>query len=385
MHKLDFKNDVLVNLILFFLIILSFFITSNIYFGTDRDISGILNSYIQTKESGVYYPSRFYGHPVPELLIGYLLEITNYRIAIFFFLILYFLSLILIFKSFCQNINKSNNSKHIKLFLILCLSNSQLFYDNVSISDYPLSLFFFSLGTYFLKVKEDQILSIIFLGFSVGCRLNFALFAIILILIHYKSNYKLLIKNFFLLLILSSLFYFPIFIKSYLTLDFISNKGGPPVTFDSLLPRFLYKTIDLIGFFSLLFIVFASKSLDLKIYKKHINEIFLIISNLLVFLFIPTKTSIISLFLILLYIILIKNFSKKQIIFLIFFNLLISVVDIQLIKIKYLNKNFCDSRVAISGKVHLNFSKGKIFKFHDKSKNNYKCILKETKKFNKYF
>ena len=111
---------------------------------SDGDAYSIINSYLIFIETGSYSPSRgAYGHPIPEFLLGF--TAYNYGVIasnILSFLFFY-LSIIFIAISFIK--------KEKLLFFILVFSNSILLIDNTNTIDYPLALFFFSIGFYFLR------------------------------------------------------------------------------------------------------------------------------------------------------------------------------------------------------------------------------------------
>jgi len=105
---------------------------------------------------------------------------------------------------------------------------------------------------------------------------------------------------------------------------------------------------------------------------------------LVIFLFIPTKTSIISLALILFYILLISFFSFNQILILIFLNFFTMLIDLQLVEIEYKNSHFCDSKIAKDIRIKPDIVEGRLLRLYNDSINNYKCILIESPKIIKY-
>lgn len=380
-HNKSVENLILDSIILI-LFIWSVYFALNSFAGIDRDISGILKTYVIMQEFGEYNPSRFYGHPLAELIIGFLFTNFGFKISLFLILIIFYCSLFLLYKSF----DISNNVIKLKFFIILSISNIQLLFDNMSLTDYPLSLLFFSIGVFLIKKKKELLFGIIFLSFSVACRMNFFLFVIIFLFYYFKLLNFNSFKYLFLLALISGLFYFPIFIEYKLTFNFISNKGGPDLSLGEILPRFIYKIIDLLGYlqFVIISIYFAI------IYKKKKLKLdlatYLMVSNLLLFLLIPTKTSIISLFLILLYIILTKHFNKKVIIFIIILNLSNSFFyNFSFLKINYLNNDICAAKKALDAQIQFKIVKGKMYDLLKKSENNYKCIMREGKILIKYF
>ena len=117
---------------------------------SDGDSYSVINSFLSLLNREVYSPSRgAYGHPIPEVLVGFLAYNFGTRISNVFCFLLFFISIIFFYKAFLEN-NKNN----INLFIILVLSNSYLFLENTNSIDYPIALFFLSLGFYFLKKKN---------------------------------------------------------------------------------------------------------------------------------------------------------------------------------------------------------------------------------------
>ena len=70
---------------------------------------------------------------------------------------------------------KKKNYKELLFFLLICLSNPILFFDNLEPMDYSWALFFFTTGMFFLRKKYFEV-AILMLGISIGTRLNFGLF-----------------------------------------------------------------------------------------------------------------------------------------------------------------------------------------------------------------
>lgn len=376
MGNINFKNVIIV----ISLVLLG--IQTSLYkgYGDDLDSHGLILSFISAYENGVYSPSRFYGSPFGELFYGYL----GYNFGSFLgsFLSYGFLlfSIILIFSSYSKN---RINQKDLFLFILVCLSNPVLYLDNTNPSDYPLSLFLFSAALFLFK-KNHKIYSIIFFALAIASRANFALLIIVFFIYEIfknKRDYKSSLLVLFYSLVISSLFYFPIFIQNKYSLSFISNGGGPDLTFEALTPRFLYKSYLSIGVFSSIFISYLFFSNIKKVKKLILNQkdlIFLILLNLLVFYFMPTKTSIISLALILFYVFLFKLVDKKKYIYpIIFLNFLFYIVSYQLFDFKYKYSGKCDPIEAIGAEFSLKVSQGYYFKRNEMKRNQIFCASKQ--------
>ena len=105
---------------------------------SDGDSYSVILSFLNLIETGIYNPSRgAYGHPIPELIIGFFSYNFGTPISNLICFILFFCSIILIFNTFFK---KEDNQL---LFILLILSNSYLFLENTNSIDYPIALFFF--------------------------------------------------------------------------------------------------------------------------------------------------------------------------------------------------------------------------------------------------
>lgn len=348
-------------------------------FGDDLDSHALILSFMGVLENGVYDPSRFYGSPLGELFYGYIGYNFGSFLGSFLSYCFFLFSIILIFASYSKN---KINQKDLFLFILICLSNPVLYLDNTNPSDYPLSLFLFSAAIFLFK-KKNKFYSIIFFALTIATRANYALLIIVFLIyemIKNKSDYKSSLLVLFYSLVISSLFYLPVFIQHKYSLSFISNSGGPDLTFKALTPRFLYKSYLSFGVFSSIFIIYLFIT-NLKKIKKLIlnNEDLVILTflNLLIFYFIPTKTSIISLVIILFYVFLFKLVDKKKYIYpVIFFNLLFYIVSYQLFDFKYKNSGKCEPIEAIGVKFQLKIIEGYFFKRTEFMKNQINCVSK---------
>ena len=376
MENLSFKH-VLITFSLIFLGILT-----SLYkgYGDDLDSHALILSFIGVLENGIYSPSRFYGSPFGELFYGFIGYNFGSFIGSFLRYCFFLFSIILIFTSYSKN---KINQKYLFLFILICLSNPVLFLDNTNPSDYPLSLFLFSAALFLFK-KNDKFYSIIFFALAIATRAHFALLIIVFLIYEIfknRKNYKLSLLVLFYSLVISSLFYFPIFIQNKYSLSFISNGGGPDLTFEALTPRFLYKSYLSIGVFSSIFIVYLFIKKTHKVKKIILNNkdltIFIFL-NLLVFYFMPTKTSIISLALILFYVFLFKLADRKiYFIQLFFFNFLFYLVSYQLFDFKYKSPGKCDPIEAIGAEFRFKVSQGYYFKRTKIMKNQIYCASKQ--------
>ena len=346
---------------------------------SDGDSYSLLLSFLNFLDLGTYSPSRgAYGHLIPEMALGsaaYLFGVPVSNLICFIF----FFSAIFIF--FITFINQ--NIERCALFFLLIASNFYLFFENTNTIDYPLGLFFFSVGLYFLK-KEKFFLSSIFFAITICSRANFCIFVYPVILIYFLHN-KILLKKFRSFLLISSLttiigliFFIPVFYVNSFSLDFlnipfITNTntpgwyGGPAISFTSLFPRFIFKIYNFIGPFSSFFLIILF-FVNLKILTslKNINQKIIwciIVINLLMYFFAPTKILLLNPFLIFLYILFFTHLKKKIICGIIIFNFIPWFIGFDLLDIKYKSNNICEARVALSANFNFSFKQGEFINY----------------------
>ena len=97
--------------------------------------------------------------------------------------------------------------------------------------------------------------------------------------------------------------------------------GGPKLEFNTLFPRFIYKTYLIIGIFSIFTFFDIFKRCNQKIKLNEIDNVillFIIFINLFLFWFMPAKILLINPFIIVTYILFFKYLDNKKIYFLIF-------------------------------------------------------------------
>lgn len=367
-----------INLILIIFIFLLIGIITSIYkgYGDDLDSHALILSYINIYENGIYSASRFYGSPFAEFFYGFIGYNYGSFLGSFLSYIFFTCSVIFLLIGFSEKKIKFND---LSLFVILCFSNPVLYLDNTNPSDYPLSLFFFSLGIFLFK-KHEKLFSIIFFALAIATRANYALFVLGYLLYeilckkdYFKINLCVLIYSF----LIGSLFYLPILIQYKLSLSFISNGGGPDLTLASLVPRFIYKIYLSLGVFSsifvLFFIIFKFKKF-IKLILEYKTIALLIFLNLAIFMFMPTKTSIISLFVVLLYILVFKFFNKKLYLYvLILLNFIYYFSSYNFFSFEYKYSEKCSPIEAIGAKIDFKISKGYLFERTIKMKNQIEC------------
>ena len=177
-------------------------------YGSDEDTLPMIYVFERKLTTGDFVTSRFTGNPVAEIGIGFLsYQFGSWasNLSTFIFSVL---SYLFFFKTFEEKIK----FKSIIFFIILCLSNPTLFFDNLEPIDYSWALLPFSIGLYFLRKNRFE-LAIVFFGISIGARINFVLFVLIAsILFSYNPNLSIKKK---LILFITSFFIGGLFSLSY--------------------------------------------------------------------------------------------------------------------------------------------------------------------------
>lgn len=383
MKKID-NNFFLSSILFLFGVYIAYTRGSNF---SDADSFSVINAFLSFNDGNIYSPSRgAYGHPIPEFLVGFMAYNFGTKISNIFCFISFFLSIIFFYKTFLKK------NKNLNLFIILIFSNSYLFLENTNSIDYPIALFFLSLGFYFLK-NQKYLLSYIFFGVTIACRVNFLFFIYPSLIIFFFNEIK---NKKFINFIFSSLivtfigliFYYPLFNLHNFTLDFLELPfikgdvdkntwyGGPSLEFDSLFPRFVYKTYLVLGIFSIfLFLIFFKELIKKIQFKDNDNIIlfFIIFINLFIFLFMPAKILFINPFIIASYIIVFKYLDAKKIYFLIIFNFAQWFVFYDIAEIRYKEKNICFAKEAIAYNFKLTIKRGLIIHHFTDNENMVDC------------
>ena len=169
-------NFILLSLF-FSLIIFALYLSYIGGYGSDEDTLPMIGVFEALLNSGGLMTSRFTGYPVAEIGIGFLSYHFGSFIANITTFFLFIGSLYFLFKTFSEKELKYEKL----LFLILCLSNPVLFFDNIEPIDYSWSLAPFSFGCYMFKKKRIE-LALLFFAIAIGARLNFGLFIIFFVL-----------------------------------------------------------------------------------------------------------------------------------------------------------------------------------------------------------
>lgn len=351
----NIKNSILIIVLFFFGLYLSF----QIKYGGDIDSHAVILSFLKMLKDGIYIPNRFYGSLVGELILGFIAYNFGGVALSFFCFILFFSSFFFIFKYIKFKI-KFKNERFIYL-IFLCFSNPILLLHNTSPSEFPIALFFFSLGLFYIS-KNFFFLSIIPFAISISARAEYLIYVLTILIfeLYYNKNHPYIEKHkkylIFLTLFITSALYFPSFIYSKFNLAFVINSGGPEFSLDQLLPRFIFKIYFCLGIYSSFLILFFSikDKIFLNFFENNILNI-IIFANLFIFFIIPTKPTILSLALIFFYFILSSKFNKKVLSLIVLLNLISWLVSYEFLNVKYLNTNKCDAVRALNVQFKFKF------------------------------
>lgn len=362
MNKIITEKYLLSILILSF-ILFGFYLCFIGGYGSDEDTLPMIYVFEARLADGRFVTSRFTSYPIPEIGIGFLSYFFGSFAANSVTYSFHLLSLFFIYFSFKKKID----IEKFKFFVILSLSSSILFFENLEPMDYSWAFLFFSIGTFFYSKKIFE-LAVLGFGFAIGCRINFVIFVLLFICfyslkesLNYKKRSLIFLNSF----IIGGLFYLPIWFDNSFNLSWITAARPIDQGFMGLIARFTYKSIMTFGLIQFILILyFLCKTRFNKILNSKIL-IILTISNFALFLYIPAEKSYLQPAIIFLNLILIENFNKKIIILLIFFNLISWIISYDFLKIEYKDNSRCGPKHAISAAFELNFSKGALANFYN--------------------
>ena len=331
-------------------------------YGGDNDAYYMIHTFSNLLNGSGYSPSRFTGYPVAEIGIGFIAfyfgSWLNNLVSFIFLLA----SLVLIYKSFVKN----NFDKGFLIFLILCLSNPVLFFDNIAPMDYAWALLFFSLGIFFLK-KQDFIFSILFFGVSIGSRPNFLIFCLVAILffkheipISKHLKFSMVVVTTF----IGALFYLPIWFNSGFGLDWVTAVRPINQGYLFLVGRFFGKTWMAFGLLALPLSIY----LIVKYFEKLQNQLnlrlltLLIFSNLLIYLSIPADRSYLQLSLILFFLLLTCS-PLRCLVVIVLLNIMSWFVLINPLSLTFKSNKLCDPIEVVTATFDPSLQKGELFIF----------------------
>tara|TARA_B100001027_G_scaffold212649_1_gene182257 strand:+ start:1208 stop:2368 length:1161 start_codon:yes stop_codon:yes gene_type:complete len=341
-------------------------------YGSDEDTLPMIGTFTNLL-NGHFMTSRFTGYPVAEFIIGFFSYFFGSAVINLIIFFSFILGSVIFYLSFESKIRLEN----LVFFLIFLISNPILFFDNLEPIDYSLAFLFFSLG-YFFLVKQKFELSVIFFGICIGTRINFAPFVLIIILFYNENFLNNYFRKFSIIicsLFIGCLFYLPVWINSGLGFDWL-RAGRPDGGFIEYFARFLYKTINTVGLFQLLIIIFSVNLFFENLKKNRFSKmlICLIVANLGIFIYIPAELSYLQPMLIFLYYLIFKISKPKYIYFIIIINIVTWFTYFDYLKIEYKYKEPCDPTVATGASFKPQMKKGYLFNFLD-TRSNIECWI----------
>ena len=227
-------------------------------FGNDVDTYLMLRAGQDLILNFEYYPSRFQGALIPEIIIGALSIIGNYYLSNFFSALLGSLTLYYFYK-ILKNNDYIKNKKDIFFIIFFIGFNPHYIIASSSSHDYIYSLFLIIFGFYKLN-KENIFYPAILFALSLSSRIGNALIPFLIyingFLIERRNKLKLikLISGAFVSFSLFSLLFVPALLTSGKGFNIFSFAIGD-WSYLQYLARFIYKNISLIGILNI--IIFA--------------------------------------------------------------------------------------------------------------------------------
>jgi len=358
------KNEkIFVYLILSAIIFLGFYLCFIGGYGSDEDTLPMIYVFEAKLHGGRFVSSRYTGNPLAELGIGFLSYFFGSFAANLVTYIFLLSGLIIFYFAF----SKDKSLEKLNFFIFLCLTSPILFFDNLEPVDYSWAFFFFSCGVFFLSRKLFE-LSVMFFAFSVGARINYVLFVLIIILFYQFDEKISLFRRlslFFASFIFGGLFYLPIWFDNSFGLSWLTAGRPTDQGLFGLLARFLYKLYISIGYISsFILLIYLFKEFHRINNIKNIKVLlFLCLANLLIFFWIPAEFSYLQLFLVIECLIVLSLNNKKFIYLICVGNLLSWIIFISPIKIQYLDSQYCAPKNAISASFKINIEKGFFYKY----------------------
>ena len=353
----------IINILLFLIVISGIYFCFTGGYGSDEDTLPMISVFEAKLHGGHFVSSRFTGNPVAELGIGFLSYFFGSWAANLSTYLFLLLGLIAFYFSF----EKTEFFKEINIFLFLSLTSPVLFFDNLEPMDYSWAFLFFSLGLLFLSKKIFE-LSILFFAFSIGVRINYTLFVLIAIFF-FESNspisFNRRITLFLSTFIMGGLFYLPVWFDNSFNLSWLTAGRPTDQGLVGLLARFIYKLYISLGYISFFVLIYYFYKFfnNFKTIKNIRFLIILCISNLVIFLWIPSELSYLQLFLVAINFIVFKLNIRKFIYFVCIGNLISWFIFVSPIKIIYNNNELCAPKNATSAVFDLKLEKGFYFQY----------------------
>jgi hypothetical protein len=300
------------------LVLLGLFLSRLNGYGSDNDTYGMIGTFLNVLDTGTYNSSRYTGNPFAELFIGF----TSFYFGSQILKILIFLFFVLGIMIFYYSFDRDIFSIKFSGYLILCLTSCVLFFDNLEPMDYSIAFLFFSIGLYFRSINRSELMVLSF-AFSIGTRISFLVFALVLITFARKERLEKRATELISLLIVSSLFYVPNMIANKLTFLWFDAKQPDEQGILGLIGRFGYKTwlsFGLICFFLLLNILIKNRAQILS-NEKHKVILLLALCNFAIYLWIPSDRSYLQPSLIFIYYLISQYAGPKMILIVALLNL----------------------------------------------------------------
>jgi hypothetical protein len=349
-------------------------------YGSDEDTMPMIGVFQSILYSGKLMSSRFTGYPVAEIGLGFL----SHYFGSFAANLCTFIFLILAILFFYLGLAKTFNINNFLNFFILCLTSPILFFDNIEPIDYSWALFFFSLGIYLFKKNYLDFSSLVF-GVCVGTRISFILFIAAFLFFH-KNDKRIIISNrltvFICSFIIGGLFYLPICYQFGFGFEWLSSARPIDQGMEGLFYRFIYKTIQSLGipFFIGCAVLFFFRFKDFSRYIKFYPEIlFIILSNLLLFLYIPAELSYLQPLLISLYFFISIFLSEKIVFFFIIANVVLWFVNFDYLKVKYRSDDICNKVEAVTASINFHFTNGALLNYLN-TRDKIRCWIKDDER-----
>lgn len=360
-NKINKKSQVfLIGIIT--LLILAIYLSFTGGYGADEDTLPMIYVFETKLASGEFVTSRFTGNPVAEIGIGFLAYFFGSWAANLVTFFLFFFGLLLFYFSF-----EKKNKEKVLLFLLICLSSPILFFDNLEPVDYSWAFFFYSLGLILFK-KNFTEASIIFFALAVGVRINYFLFIFFTLL--FFDNSQISLKRRLVIIVCvfftGCLFYLPVWYDSQFQLHWLT--AGRPTDEGTLglITRFIYKSFYAFGGLASFLLIYSFIK-DYRFIKKDKNKnffLYLSLSNILLFLWLPAELSYLQLAIILIYFVVSTYGSSKLIYLIVFIHFFTWIINPQFITIKYKPmQEVCSVKHAIDAKINFHFEEGYFYNF----------------------
>jgi hypothetical protein len=218
-------------------------------YGADNDTYGMLATWRFIKETGTYFPSRFQGNLVPELIIGLCAQIGSYVLANAMSLILGVASLALLYAMIARV-----RSANVALLAVAAIAANPFFLIASCTSiDYIYAIFFFIAGLYVLATYDLLPIAALLFALSCSSRITYFVPALGALLWATWRNPRDRrspgLQSLALFVAMSALLYFPAWVSARGSFAFLGAAHPWNMGIAGTVARFTYKTIGLDGIF----------------------------------------------------------------------------------------------------------------------------------------